>query len=147
VSIRFHNEDIPFDLRDKKNHVQWLRECIDMHGKKTGSLNFIFTSNDYLLGMNREYLNHNYFTDVISFNYSVDDVLSGDIFISIEQVKENAATFRENFSEELRRVMIHGVLHLAGFEDSTSEQQKRMREMENDALHLWWKKEGNDPGI
>ena len=87
--------------------------------------------------MNREYLNHNYFTDVITFDYSEGESVSGDIFISIDQVRENAKIFAVTEEEELRRVMIHGVLHLIGFRDSTEAEKKVMQKMENDALHLW----------
>ena len=139
MAIRFHNEDIPFDLKEKNRHKRWLLRCIGRHGKAAGSLNFIFTSNALILAMNRDYLNHNDYTDVITFDYSEEEMLSGDIFISVEQVKINAKEYRVSIEEELRRIMIHGVLHLAGFKDSTTVQQEAMREMENEALHLWLK--------
>jgi len=91
--------------------------------------------------MNKSYLNHNQFTDVITFDYSDDDQISGDIFISVEQVKENAVLYKTNGEDELRRVMVHGVLHLMGFDDGTETERKVMREMENEALHLWLKEE------
>ena len=87
--------------------------------------------------MNREYLNHNYFTDVITFDYTDETSVSGDIFISIDQVHENAGLYRVTKEDELRRVVIHGVLHLLGFSDSDEEGEKEMRQLENDALHLW----------
>ena len=89
--------------------------------------------------MNREYLNHNYFTDVITFDYTVNDIISGDIFISMEQVKKNAEFYGVKTEEELRRVMIHGILHLLGFNDSSLEEKETMRKKENEALHLWLK--------
>ncbi len=91
--------------------------------------------------MNRDYLNHDYFTDVITFDYSEGDLVSGDVFISIDQVQINAGIYNERFDEELKRVMIHGVLHLIGFGDKTKQEKDRMRKMENDALHLWLKGE------
>ncbi len=97
--------------------------------------------------MNREYLNHDYFTDVITFDYSEESVISGDIFISVDQVKINAGIFNEAFEEELKRVMIHGVLHLIGFDDATDEEKAGMRKLENEALHLWLKGDSNDSGI
>jgi len=89
--------------------------------------------------MNRDYLNHNHFTDVITFDYSDGDVISGDIFISIEQVEENASFYNVSQSEELRRVIIHGVFHLLGFGDKTPLEKESMRKLENEALHLWLK--------
>ncbi len=91
--------------------------------------------------MNREYLNHDYFTDVITFDYSEGDLISGDVFISVDQVKINAGIYGAEIDDELRRVMIHGVLHLLGFEDSTEAEKAQMRKLENDALHLWLKGE------
>ena len=91
--------------------------------------------------MNREYLNHNYFTDVITFDYTEGNVISGDVFISVEQVKENASFYKVLLEVELRRVMIHGVLHLMGFNDATEAGKETMREMENEALNLWSKEE------
>ena len=87
--------------------------------------------------MNREYLNHNYHTDVITFDYTDEDIISGDVFISVEQVKKNAHFYRVDAEEEIRRVMIHGVLHLMGYMDSSSEEKEIMREKENEALNLW----------
>lgn len=89
--------------------------------------------------MNREYLNHNYYTDVITFDYTDSRKVSGDVFISVDQVRNNSGEFGVSFSDELRRVMIHGVLHLLGFGDGSSEEKRRMREMEEEALHLWLK--------
>jgi len=147
VAVSFHNEDITYDLTRKILHKNWIAACIGGLGKNTGAICFIFTSNPRILQMNREYLKHNYFTDVITFDYSDGNVLSGDIFISVDQVKENAAKFGVEMSEELRRVMVHGVLHLSGFKDSSPEEQGIMREMENDALTLWLKMDGNHAGI
>ncbi len=89
--------------------------------------------------MNQDYLNHNYFTDVITFDYTQMGISSGDVFISVDQVNENAIQYGVEMEEELRRVMIHGVLHLLGFKDSSIEDKKTMREKENEALHLWLK--------
>lgn len=91
--------------------------------------------------MNREYLNHDYDTDVITFDYTEGDTVSGDVFISVEQVRINARKYEQEFDKELRRVMVHGVLHLIGFGDAEQDEKKLMRKMENDALHLWLKEE------
>lgn len=139
MGIGFHNKQTQFDLKQRARHRDWIKECIALHGKDTGAINFIFTSNPHLLQLNRTYLNHNYFTDVITFDYSKGRKISGDVFISVEQVNRNAIEYRVAQDEELRRVMIHGVLHLIGFDDTTEAQKEDMRKMENDALHLWSK--------
>ena len=141
MGISFHNEQILFDLQEKSRHKKWIDACIDHHGKTTGEITCIFTSNAYLLRMNKEYLKHNYFTDVITFDYTEGEVISGDIFISIEQVEENASVYGVKREDELRRIMIHGVLHLVGFSDKLAGEQEVMKEMENEALHLWLKEE------
>jgi probable rRNA maturation factor len=139
VTISFYSEGIHFDLKQKIRHKQWVRDCIHSNQKIQSNISFIFISNEQLRLMNREYLNHNYFTDVLTFNYAEKDIISGDIFISIEQVRINAELFGVVAEEELRRVMIHGVLHLMGFSDSLQEEQAIMRKKENEALHLWLK--------
>jgi len=137
VAISFHNEGISFQLKEKNRHKKWIGNIIVTHQKRTGPIAIIFTSNEQLLLMNRAYLNHNYFTDVITFDYSGEGILSGDIYISVEQVFLNADDYGSEASEELRRVMIHGILHLAGYGDSTVEERKKMRKLENEALNLW----------
>jgi len=139
VAISFHSEGIRFDLKQKNKHKQWISSYIKSQKKIPGELSFIFTSNEQLLLMNREYLNHNYFTDVITFDYTVDDIIAGDIFIGMVQVKKNAEFYGVKTEEELRRVMIHGILHLLGFNDSSLEEKETMRKKENEALHLWLK--------
>ena len=104
-----------------------------------GALTFIFTSNEQLRLMNQEFLNYNYFTDVITFDYSEGKLISGDVFISIEQVRINAEAYEVSVEEERRRVMIHGVLHLMAYGDASEEEKLIMRKKENEALHLWLK--------
>jgi probable rRNA maturation factor len=147
VAVRFHNDDTTYQLTRKIIHKHWIVACIESLGSRTGSISFIFTSNAKILQMNREYLKHNYFTDVITFDYTDGNKLSGDIFISIDQVRENAYTYGAEMPEELRRVMIHGVLHLAGYGDSNTEEKSSMRKMENDALNLWSEMVGKNEGI
>ena len=139
MAISFHSEGIRFDLKQKNKHKQWINSYIESYKKFPGEISYIFTSNEQLLLMNREYLNHNYFTDVITFDYTVDDIIAGDIFIGIVQVKKNAEFYGVKTEEELRRVMIHGILHLLGFNDSSSEEKETMLKKENEALHLWLK--------
>ena len=137
MAIAFHTQDSKFSLKQKTKHRLWISAYIVERGFMAGELSFIFTSNTYLLSQNREYLNHNYFTDVITFDYSEQKILAGDVFISVDQVRLNAAEYRVSFDEELRRVIIHGVLHLMGLNDSTEEEKEEMRAGENKALKLW----------
>jgi probable rRNA maturation factor len=137
VPVIFHKEKTNFILRQKLRHKRWINLWIDSQEAKCGKLSFIFTSNKHLRLINQEYLNHNYFTDVISFDYSEGELISGDIFISIDQVKINAEAYNTEEEEELRRVMVHGVNHLLGYGDGNEEERLTMHQMENDALHLW----------
>lgn len=129
--ISFFNQDIS-NLRLKKkvagNHVA---DLIIEEGKQIGEISVIFCSDSYLLSMNREYLNHDYLTDVITFDYRDGDIISGDIFISVDRVKENASIYGENFHNELFRVIFHGTLHLIGYGDKTDEEKPIMRNKEN----------------
>jgi len=147
VAILFHSEETPYTLPHKNRHKAWIRSFFGAQDKSVGDISFIFTSNDRILQMNRQYLNHNYFTDVITFDYSEKDLLSGDVFISIDQVRSNALAFGTAEADEVRRVMVHGVLHLAGYRDHTDKERSIMREMENDALLLWSKLEEQDERI
>jgi rRNA maturation RNase YbeY len=131
VSINFYFEDIkkfPLDLPKTKN---WIKKSISTEEKKTGEISFIFCSDDYLLGINRQYLEHDYFTDIITFDYVEDDIISGDIFISIDRVKENATEFKASFQDELNRVIIHGVLHLIGYKDKGVADKNMMNKKED----------------
>jgi rRNA maturation RNase YbeY len=139
VPVSFHTEKTAFNLGQKLKHKQWINQWIVSQGTVCGQLCFIFTSNKQLRLINQKYLNHNYNTDVITFSYREGDIISGDIFISVEQVRNNAKSYNTEQEEELRRVMIHGVNHLLGFDDGNDEERERMRQMENEALHLWLK--------
>ena len=136
-NIFFHTEDISFALDSEKKTSTWLVKLIERHNKKLGELNYIFCSDDYLLKMNQEHLNHDYFTDIITFDYCHNDVISGDLFISVDRTKENAKTFGKTESNELNRVIAHGLLHLLGFSDKTAEDIVEMRSMEEEALNMW----------
>jgi len=139
VSVLFHTEKVNFSLTKKRLHKEWIMAWIQVNQKTPGNLNFVFTSNEQIKLINQKYLNHNYFTDVISFDYTEGEVISGDIFISVEEVKRNAEFYSSDLREELRRVMIHGITHLIGYSDETKEEQEIMRKKENEALHLWMK--------
>ena len=133
----FHIESIQFSFNKRREFKKWISQVIIKHQKKAGSINIIFTSNEYLKTINQDYLNHNYFTDVITFNYNEEMLVSGDIFVSIEQVEINCQEYSTSFEEELARVVIHGLLHLLGFNDSTQEEKAIMREEEEKALKLY----------
>ena len=131
--IVFNNE-IEFDLENSDKVSQWISSSIIDEGFKEGELNYIFCSDKYLLELNIKHLNHNTLTDIISFDYTMGKLISGDIFISVDRVKENAKLFDVSFDDELHRVMIHGVLHYCGFKDKSPEDKIKMRFKEN--FHL-----------
>lgn len=139
MPVTFHTEQITFNLRQKLQHKQWIKQWIETQDAVCGNLAYIFTSNKQIRLINLNYLNHNYFTDVITFDYSEGRMIAGDIFISIEQVNMNAESYGTDVEDELRRVMIHGVIHLLGYNDSNVEERETMRYLENEALHLWLK--------
>ncbi|MAY84882.1 MAG: rRNA maturation RNase YbeY [Flavobacteriales bacterium] len=134
--IHFHSEEVDFSLSNQEEHISWIQNVIDQESKKVGELNFIFCSDDYLLTINQEYLKHDYYTDIITFNYNEEDAISGDIFISIDRITENAKERAIPFEIELERVMIHGVLHLIGYDDKEPESQATMRAKEDFCLTL-----------
>ncbi len=129
--IDFFSEDIEFDFKNTELITAKIKYAIRIEKKYEVDLNIIFCSDNYLLKMNKKYLNHDYFTDVITFDYSENNKLSGDIFISIETVKENALQYYVDFSDELERVILHGVLHLIGYNDKSEKEKKIMREKED----------------
>jgi len=133
-NISFFSEDVDFYINNSENNTRWINSIISNYSKIPGELTYIFCSDDYLLKLNIEHLNHDTLTDIITFDYTKTGIISGDIFISIDRVIENAKSFLVPFQEELNRVMAHGVLHLIGFKDKTSEEKKKMREAENLAL-------------
>jgi probable rRNA maturation factor len=126
-------EDLNFD---SAFFVQWFTKTIALHQKQLGDLNLIFCSDDYLLEMNQQHLSHDYFTDIITFDYTVDDIIGGDLFVSVDRVRENALTHNASFEDELHRVSVHGLLHLCGFKDKTDEDSALMRSKEDEALSL-----------
>lgn len=136
MEISIHSVDIEFGLesQEEKSIKQWIASAIkeESHIDK-GEITLIFCSDEYLLEMNKEYLDHDYFTDIITFPYSKNP-LTADLFISIDRVKDNAAEHSVSFQEELRRVIIHGILHLCGYDDDTPAAQQKMRETENKYL-------------
>lgn len=143
-TIFFHIEEIDFKIKKKKKIRNWLTELAQTEDKTIEELNYIFCSDDYLLEVNRAHLNHDYYTDVITFDYCENNAISGDIFISIDRIKENAQTFDKSFKNELKRVMAHGLLHLMGYKDKNEADAQQMRKMEDFALELKQKNKLNN---
>lgn len=135
--ISFQNQSISFKLKDKTKLKLWIKSIVDKEKHVLGTLNYIFCSDDELLEINIKHLNHNTFTDIITFDYTEAKKISSDIFISVDRVIENSKKFDTSFQNELHRVMIHGVLHLCGYKDKTKPDAELMRKKENWALKLF----------
>jgi len=136
-SFHFFYEDVDFHFTAIRNTKSWLRKVIKAENKKLGELNYIFCSDPFLADVNLQYLNHTTLTDIITFDTSEDvQLIEGEIYISVERVKENAQKYKVTFDRELHRVMVHGVLHLLGYSDKTSQQKKIMRKKEDAYLSL-----------
>jgi rRNA maturation RNase YbeY len=132
--ISFFSEDIAFEPQHTDKITPWIEHTIEKYACNLSFINFIFCSDDYLHQLNVSYLDHDTLTDIITFPYTTPPKIEGDIFISIERVRDNAATYKVNFEEELLRVIIHGVLHLCGFKDKTPTEKEEMNQKENEAL-------------
>lgn len=135
--IQYIAEGVELPTLSKEKITQWIKEIASVYGKKTGDIAYIFCSDKRILEVNNQYLHHDYFTDIITFDYSEGSIISGDIFISIETVESNAGEFKVSFEEELRRIMIHGILHLCGQGDKTPELRLEMTKKENSALETY----------
>ena len=142
--ISYFSEDTKFVLAQKRLVSKWLKDIAARNGHQIGALNYIFCSDPYLLEINKQFLGHDYLTDIITFDNASDyagiypaGALSGDIYISIDTVRYNAEAYGEGLDRELHRVIAHGLLHLVGFDDHTRKQQKEMREAEDSALKIW----------
>lgn len=134
--VSYHFEDTDFIFKGKTRNNSWLRLVAESEIRRLGEINIIFCSDNYILDINQKFLGHDYFTDIITFDYCKDDVLSGDLFVSVDSVRENARDFGQEFEQELARVMVHGILHLIGYDDHTKVQQKEMRAKEDYYLSL-----------
>lgn len=132
--INFHSEDIEFTLHNHSVIFDWINNTVESETKVLRHLNYIFCSDTYLHKINVEYLNHDTLTDVITFPYAEGKTIEGDIFISIDRIRENAKSFEVKFEDELHRVMIHGTLHLLGYLDKTAENKTQMTQKENEYL-------------
>lgn len=131
MSIQYCSEDLSVPKFQKRKITRWIKETITSEGKTLGDISFIFCSDAYLLEVNKQYLNHDYFTDIITFDYVENGLISGDIFISCDRVKENAAEFNTGFENELYRIIIHGVLHLLGYKDKSKKDKLLMTDKED----------------
>lgn len=132
----YYFSEVNFDLKNQEPLTRWIEETIEQEGYSPGEINYIFCDDECLLDKNIKYLKHNTLTDIISFDYTENKIISGDIFISIDRVKENASDLGHLFEDELYRVMIHGVLHYCGYKDKTEKEQEQMTAKEDYYLSL-----------
>ena len=136
MEITYNSCETEIPAIDQKRISQWINRVVVNNGCQIGEINYYFCSDDYLLQMNREHLNHDYYTDIITFDYVVGEIISGDLFISVDTVLDNAKEFNCDYFQELHRVIIHGVLHLLGIDDKTDEDQEIMTQKEDESLAL-----------
>lgn len=134
ISFNYEND---FELQNEDQIVTWISAVILSENKKEGDINYIFCDDDYLLNLNEQYLDHDTLTDIISFDYSVGNELHGDVFISVERVRENAQDFNVTFEEELKRVLVHGVLHYCGYKDKSEQDKQLMRSKEDEKIKMF----------
>ena len=137
MSIRFASQNIDFELPQVEKVKKWVSQVVQLRGKRVGNISYLFCDDEHLLGVNQQFLNHDTYTDIITFDYVVADLISGDIMISVDRVGENAEKFGVPFEQELHRVVIHGVLHLLGQGDKSDTEAAEMRRQEEEALTLW----------
>jgi rRNA maturation RNase YbeY len=137
MAIFYDVIEVSFPNLKRRDTNRWINSIIQSYQKYAGEITYIFCSDEEILRINKQYLNHDYYTDIITFDYTEGDRLSGDLFISLDTVKTNSEKFATDYDEELHRVMIHGILHLCGFTDKSPKAESLMREKENEALILW----------
>ena len=130
MAVRFFSDGVSFQPKNKRKISQWLKQVVAEEGKKIGTLCFIFVSDEYILEINKKYLQHDHYTDIITFDDSTGKSISGDMYISIDTVRSNATHYHVDFRNELLRVMVHGVLHLCGYQDKTTNGKRKMRATE-----------------
>jgi rRNA maturation RNase YbeY len=131
------NYETEFTLENEGAISNWISNVIKSENKKEGEINYIFCDDEYLLQINQEHLQHDYYTDIISFDYTVGNEINGDIFISIERVKDNAVDFNVTFEGELKRVLVHGILHYCGYKDKSESDELLMRSKEDEKLAMF----------
>ncbi len=131
MSIKYFSEDVSNPKFLKRKATQWIKLVIEKEGGIPGNITFIFCSDEYLLQVNKDYLKHDYYTDIITFDYVEGNSISGDIFISVDRVRENSVEFNTSYRDELHRILIHGILHLLGYKDKLKKDKSLMTEKEN----------------
>lgn len=131
------NYETEFELRNEPDFSKWLSAVILSENKKEGEINYIFCDDNYLLDINQQYLDHDTLTDIISFDYSVGNEINGDVFVSVERVKENASDYNVTFHEEIQRVLVHGILHYCGYKDKTESDERIMRSKEEEKMKMF----------
>lgn len=136
MAITFQAENVALPNIKKRATSNWIKIIAEEYGKKAGDVSYIFCDDAKILEINQTYLHHDFYTDIITFDYSEGDRISGDIFISIDTVRSNAEKYETNFDDELHRVIIHGILHLCGLKDKSEADSKKMREAEDKALSI-----------
>ncbi|MGL4229274.1 MAG: rRNA maturation RNase YbeY [Tannerellaceae bacterium] len=136
MAVSYYAEDIKMPSLKRRETTKWIREVAALHQMKVGDVAYIFCSDEKILEVNKEYLQHDYYTDIITFDYTEDGVINGDVFISLDTVKSNAEEFGVTFDQELHRIIIHGILHLCGIDDKGPGERENMTAKENEALAL-----------
>ena len=136
MNVTFQTEGIDFPKIEEDKLSEWIDKVAKKYNKEVGEISYLFCDDEKILEVNREYLNHDFYTDIITFDYSEDDIISGDIIISLQMVESNSQMYKTEYLEELHRVIIHGILHLCGVKDSTLEEETLMRKAEDNALEM-----------
>ena len=134
MAIAYYAEEVKLPAIKKKAVGDWIRKVASLYGKRTGDISYIFCSDEKILEVNKQYLQHDYYTDIISFDYTEGTKISGDLFISLDTVKSNSENFGTDYTEELHRIIIHGILHLCGINDKGPGEREIMTQKENEAL-------------
>ena len=134
--ITYNAENVKFPKIKRRETTAWIKRVAASYGRKVGEIGYLFCDDEKILEVNREYLQHDYYTDIITFDYDEDDIISGDLVISLDTVKSNAELFHKNYDEELHRVIIHGILHLCGINDKGPVEREIMEAAENKALAM-----------
>ena len=142
MEITFQSEGVEHPQIDEAKITSWIKSIAKKYNKETGEISYLFCDDEKILEVNKEYLKHDFYTDIITFDYSEGNIISGDIIISLQTVESNSQMYKTNFTEELHRVIIHGILHLSGLDDSFEEEEKAMRDAENNALEMLSSGEG-----
>jgi rRNA maturation RNase YbeY len=134
--IRYNSDDIKIPLFPRRKVNLWIKRIAEIQGKRVGEISYVFCSDAKILVVNKEFLNHDYYTDIITFDYTEGDIISGDIYISVDTVRTNANAYNVSFENELFRIIIHGILHLCGIDDKAPGARMIMEQHENEALKI-----------